>query len=268
MRLVIALAVLFCSARRGNGFACVHDLVTNTRVLERRPLTRPATAPAVVHVGPRAVITRVGPYDVLAPSIEGMPQEWSLGFDPVLARPVWICSTSADAPAVSAARRAVNRPTRLRWLAGRRTAGDAWDAYSAAPGLPLLDACRTPRSWADVRWWLWSLARECETAARESALPRLRLDRVRVVDGGLAHLVDDPSHDTALDSHASGDASTPGDFLSRVAVLALGGGRGRRTKRAHAHETRCRLAPNVSCERSAARPLSMKATSSRRSISS
>ena len=176
MRLVIALAVLFCTARRGNGFAGVHDLATNTRVVERRPLTRPAAGPAVVNAGPRAAIARVGPYDVLAPSIDGMPPEWSLGFDPVLARPVWICSASADAPAVSAARRAVNRPARLRWLGGRRTAGDAWDAYSAAPGRPLLDACRTPRSWADVRWWLWSLAQECQTGTRESTLPRLRLD--------------------------------------------------------------------------------------------
>ena len=135
VRLAVSLAALFCTARRGNGFAGVHDLVTNTRVVERRPLTRPATAPAVVNAVPRAAIARVGPYDVLAPSIDGMPPEWSLGFDPVLARPVWICFASADAPAVSAARRAVNRPTRLRWLAGRRTAGDAWDAYSAAPGL-------------------------------------------------------------------------------------------------------------------------------------
>ena len=226
VRLVLALAVLFCTARRGNGFACAHDLVTRTRVVERRPQTRPATAPAVVSAGTRPAIARVGPYDVLAPSIDGMPPEWSLGFDPVLARPVWICSTSADAPAVSAARRAVNRPARLRWLAGRRTAGEAWDVYSAAPGLPLLDACRTPLAWGDLRWWLWSLAQECQTAMRESTLPRLRVDRVRVVEGGLAHLVDDPSHDPAPDLRDAGEASTPGDFLSRVAALVLGRGRG------------------------------------------
>jgi eukaryotic-like serine/threonine-protein kinase len=224
-RVVLGLAALFCTARRGNGFAGVHDLVTNTRVLERRPLARPATAPAVVNAGAHAAIGRVGPFEILAPSIDNMPPQWSLGFDPVLSRPVWICSASADAPAVSAARRAVNRPTRLRWLAGRRTDGDAWDAYSAPPGRPLLEACRSSRSWADTRWWLWSLAQECLAATRDSTLPRLRLDRVRVVDGGLAHLVDDPSHDTALDAHDPDEASTPGDFLSRVAALALGRGR-------------------------------------------
>jgi len=220
VRLAIAFAVLFCTARRRNGFAGVHDLVTDTRVVERRPLARPA-APVDVQGVPRAAIARVGPYDVLASSIDGMPPEWSLGFDPVLARRVWICSASADAPAVSAARRAVNRPTRLRWLAGRRTAGDAWDAFSAAPGLPLLAACRTPRAWADVRWWLWSLAQECVTAARDATLPRLRLDRVLVVDGGLATLVDDPSRDATPEAPDARDASTPRDFLSRVAALAL-----------------------------------------------
>ena len=127
----------------------------------------------------------MGPYDVVAPSIDGMPPGWSLGFDPVLTRPVWIRSASGDAPAVSPARRAVNRPTRLRWLAGRRAATEAWDAYSAAPGLPLLDACRTPRPWAEVRWWLLSLAQECLTARRESTLPPLRLERVRVASGGI-----------------------------------------------------------------------------------
>ena len=147
---------------------------------------------------------------------------WSLGFDPVLTRPVWIRSAAADAPAVNPARRAVNRPTRLRWLAGRRAATDAWDAYSAPPGLPLLEACRTPRPWAEVRWWLLSLAQECLTARRESSLPQLCLERVRVVAGGSACLVDDPPYDAARVSQDAGAAWTTGRFLSQVAAVAMG----------------------------------------------
>jgi uncharacterized RDD family membrane protein YckC len=221
VRLALALAALFWTARRSNRFAGVHDLVTGTRVVEGG-VARFAAPPAVVPAEPGSPIARVGPFDVLAPSIDGMPFGWSLGFDPILTRPVWIRSAAADAPAVSPARRAVNRPTRLRWLAGRRAASEAWDAYSAPPGLPLLEACRTPRPWAEVRWWLLSLAQECLTARRESSLPDLSLDRVRVVAGGSACLVDDPPHDAARVSQDAGATWTTGRFLSQVAAVALG----------------------------------------------
>ena len=197
VRLGLAFTMLFCTARRGNRFAGIHDLVTGTRVVESASANRLVTAPAVVTVGAPSRIARVGPYDVVAPSVDGMPPGWSLGVDPVLTRPVWIRSATGDVPDVSPARRALNRPTRLRWLAGRRDGTDAWDAYSGMPGLPLLETCRTPRPWAEVRWWLLSLAQECLAASRESTLPPRRLERVRVVAGGLAYLVDDPPHDAA-----------------------------------------------------------------------
>jgi len=87
VRLTLSLIVLFCTARSGNGFAGVHDLVTRTRVVERRSVVRPAVAPAVVDA-PQPPIARVGPYDVLTPSIDGMQPEWRFGFDPILSRPV------------------------------------------------------------------------------------------------------------------------------------------------------------------------------------
>ena len=40
-------------------------------------------------------------------------------------------------PPVSPARRAIDRATRLRWLAGRRDERQAWDAFESVDGVPL-----------------------------------------------------------------------------------------------------------------------------------
>jgi hypothetical protein len=98
----------------------------------------------------------------------------------------------------------------LRWLAGRREAREAWDAFEAVPGVPLGQACARSRSWADVRWWLLDLARECGAQTPEDR-PPLHANRVWILDDGGAKLVDDPAVDR------NGGSPSPGS----CAVLLL-----------------------------------------------
>src|SRR4029450_5093207 len=78
---LLPLALVFSTARRGNGFAALHDLLTGTRVVERRvQRARPERQP---HERPRTreVIGRAGPYDVLAGPVRGLGDGWRWGFD-------------------------------------------------------------------------------------------------------------------------------------------------------------------------------------------
>jgi eukaryotic-like serine/threonine-protein kinase len=193
--MAMTLGTLFAAARRRNGYAGLHDLATGIRVVERRASTtheESATAPASALVTARAVGQR-GPFAVLDGTIDGRP-DWRPGLDTRLRRPVWIRDVPIGTPPVSAARVALARPTRLRWLAGRRTAQEAWDVYEGVAGLPIGQACRSPRSWSDARRWLADLAHEL-AAQQPADQPPLDLDRVWILDSGRAKLLDDPTAD-------------------------------------------------------------------------
>src|SRR5208282_4643188 len=62
----VVLALLFCTARRRNGFAAVQDLISKTRVISRAALQRRPVL-AVIETPPPAVDSRpaIGPYHVL-----------------------------------------------------------------------------------------------------------------------------------------------------------------------------------------------------------
>ena len=149
-------------------------------------------APAL-HVATATVAGHRGSFAVLDGTIEGRP-EWRPGLDERLRRPVWIRDVPAGTPPVAAARIALPRPTRLRWLAGRRTAQEAWDVYEGVAGVPMSQACRSPRSWSEVRQWLADLAREL-AAQQPGDHPPLDPDRVWILDSGRAKLLDDPTAD-------------------------------------------------------------------------
>ena len=192
---LLILITLFAAARRRNGYAALHDLATGVRVVERRVSTgseRPATAPAP-RLAAAAIVGHRGSFAVLDGTIEGRP-EWRPGLDERLRRPVWIRDVPTGTPPVAAARIALPRPTRLRWLAGRRTAQEAWDVYEGVAGVPVSQACRSPRSWSEVRQWLADLAREL-AAQQPGDHPPLDLDRVWILDSGRAKLLDDPTAD-------------------------------------------------------------------------
>ena len=232
----LLLALLFCTARRRNGFAAVHDLATKTRVVSRTALEwRPVLS--AVETPPAAVEGKsmVGPYHVLETLATDAGGQWLLGYDLRLLRRVWIRTVPPGTPPVEARLRSIGRVGRLRWLAGRRTAEENWDAFEGVGGQPLLRLIHDRQSWRRVRFWLYDLAREIAAAEKDGTLPAvLALDRVWITGDGRAKLLDFPAPSLASEDsgHPAGDApaGSPApeagrwrQFLSDVAVAALEG---------------------------------------------
>ena len=214
-------AALFSTARRRNGYAGLHDLATGTRVVVRSlTKARRSEGPALAVTVPHTTLARLGPFEVTAGTVPGLPATWRPGVDERLRRSVWIRQVTPGTPPIEAARLAVSRPTRLRWLAGRRELDEAWDVFEAVPGVPLEQACARPRAWADVRWWLLDLARECASQTPQETAP-LRADRVWVLDSCGAKLVDDPTADRASRA-ARGPEVSCAALLSDVVRTARG----------------------------------------------
>src|SRR5262245_8485493 len=194
-------AALFVTARRRNGWAAVHDLATATRVVVpggvavRRTSTRAeAAVPA-----PAFKKRRRGPFTVTADLGATPDGQLFAAFDPILRRSVWIHALSADSPAITPARRDVNRIGRLHWLAGRRSTEEHWDAFEAPDGAPLLapdrfaDATgRTVTTWPVLKEFLLDLVNELSAAERDGTLPTLALDRLWVRHDGRIVLADFP----------------------------------------------------------------------------
>jgi uncharacterized RDD family membrane protein YckC len=233
----LVVGLLFCSARRRNGFAALHDLATNTRVVSRRALeSRPSltveeVTPAVPQTAPR-----LGPYHVIG-QLEGAPggsstaqadSQWLLGYDLRLLRKVWIRVVAPGTPPVSVGLRNLGRVGRLRWLSGRRSSDENWDAYEALSGKPLVSLIQTVQPWSDVRYWLSDLATELSASEKNGIRPDiLDLDRVWITADGRARLLDFPSPGTTGTYRSSGSApplvATSQQFLNLVANAALQG---------------------------------------------
>ncbi|MBI5383422.1 MAG: protein kinase [Verrucomicrobia bacterium] len=186
------LALLFCTMRRRNGFAGLHELASRTRVIVRptaqaRPKLAVAPALATAPSSP----TKLGPYEILGSLGTTDAGELLLAHDPALRRNLWVHRTAPDAPPVSARRRDLSRATRLRWLNGHRDAASAWDAYEAPDGAPLLKL--PPQHWAAVRFWLHDLAAEYAAGSKHESLPpALELDRVWITTEHRALVLDFP----------------------------------------------------------------------------
>ena len=225
----ILFALWFSTARRKNGFAGIHELMTATRVVSPSSLPhRPAAfslAPEERQRSPTG--RRVGAYDVLeGPDLN--ESDLVIGYDDKLRRNVWIRQAPVGSAAVPSKRRDLGRVTRLRWLAGRRTADEAWDAWEAQEGQPLLNLRTGPVGWHAVRHWLQDLSTELHAGLQDSTLPELELDRVWIMQDGRARLLDwpAPGHEGSGFSASplrAADLDSAQRFLHRVARSALDG---------------------------------------------
>lgn len=215
-------ALLFVTARRRNGFAGLHDLASGTRVIVSSAFeTRPAGSTAPERQTAADLASRIGPYDVIGP-LSGSAAQLVLADDARLMRKLWIRTQPLGTPPVASALRRVGRPGRLRWLNGRRSDDECWDAYEAPSGRPLVDLLDRPRSWREVRFWLCDLAEELQAAAATETLPDvLALDRVWITSDGRAKLLDFPAPSVRS---FSASAATSESFLGEVAHAALTGG--------------------------------------------
>jgi hypothetical protein len=216
--------LLFTSMRRRNGYAAWHDLATGTRVIARR---RDASRTAVIISADQATasgaahpIRRLGPFEVSQSLGSTTAGELFAGFDPVLRRTVWLHVLPPGMAPLTPAWRDLARPARQRWLDGRRTAGEAWDAYEAPDGAPLAVVTRTRQPWRVVRHWLQDLAREIEAAERDGTVPLLSLDRVWITRSSRAMLLDiQPPSGTS--AGAASLTTSPQQFLAAVSTMSL-----------------------------------------------
>jgi hypothetical protein len=213
--LAVGVVLLFSTARSRNGYAGLHDILSGTRVVTRRPaVVSPATvkvAPATVVApatrapqpvvvqrgGPQAVpeqeaapLRQIGPYDVGASIGATDIGEVFVAADPRLKRQVWVHVVPPDTAPVSALVRGLSRPGRLHWLDGQRGPSElSWDAYDASAGTPLLTIADS-QPWTIARQCLLDLAREIKTGLEDGSLDALHFDRVWVMNDGHAKLLD------------------------------------------------------------------------------
>ena len=109
--------LLFSTARRGNGWTGVHELLSRTRVVQRnvlRPVASAAPKASPADLVPAlSSLRRVGPYAVHTMVGETGGGRLFVGVDPILRRHVWIHEVAPGTPPVDATRRDVSRPGRL-----------------------------------------------------------------------------------------------------------------------------------------------------------
>jgi uncharacterized RDD family membrane protein YckC len=228
---IAGLAVLAASMRRTNGFRGLHELASGTRVVRARR-TRWRRAPRRTSVEPATeqpsfqrsgLPSRVGPYPIQGALRWSDTDRVLAGRDPILGRAVWIHWTECSR-APNAARRDLDRPARLRWLAGGNLDGLAWDAYLAPSGQALTDAVADRRlAWTEVQPLLEQLADELVDATADGTLPpRLGLGQVWL-GGGSRPVLDDVLESGEVVPALEPDRDFALALLADAAVLALEG---------------------------------------------
>jgi hypothetical protein len=236
------MALLFVTARRRNGFAAVQDLLTGTRVISQaagssRPVLSASEAP------PPAVESAlaIGPYHVLLALSETAGEKWFLAYDLKLLRKVWVRVVPPCTQPVPVAWRSLGRVGRLRWLNGKRSPEENWDAFEALNGQPFPELIGKPQPWREVRFWLHDLAAEISAAEKDGTLPELAFDRVWITGDGRAKLLDFPApgpdgqaetRNSKAESNLPPRTQTAQGFLAEVAAVALEGTGGTSAKAA------------------------------------
>ena len=163
-------ALLLVTVRRSNGWMMLQDLLSGTRVLrpqveaaQRRGAAQHREAPVL-----NGTERRIGPYAVTGPA--GPGSDVLAGWDASMQRAVWIVPRDAGTPEVTQARRDLARLTRLRWVAGRRSSGENWDAFEAPAGEALSSRAARGVSWEVMRGWMLDLSGELVSAEADGTL--------------------------------------------------------------------------------------------------
>lgn len=210
---VIFHSIFLITARRRNGYRLLQDVLTGTRVVRvqaasahRRSETRTIAIPTM-----SGDERRIGPYVIIGatPGNANVLQGW----DDSMRRAVWVVPRAVGAAETTPARRSLSRLTRLRWVGGRRSSEEAWDAFEAPVGEPLADRLQRPVSWTAQQDWLEDIGSELLAAEQDATLPAsIRADELWVTP---TDRIVFPESDTASDV-----ASTSAE-LQRTLVAEL-----------------------------------------------
>jgi uncharacterized RDD family membrane protein YckC len=171
-------------------FRGLHDRLSGTHVvLRRRPtaMQAPNGQTRLVPAGAEQLV--VGPYEVLASIGTTDMGELLLGFDPRLRRDVWLHVQQLGEVSRPDVPHDIARSARLRWLSGRRTDRECWDAYEVPTGRSLF-RLESPVPWSAARRILLDLSRELDAATSDHSIGELSLTRVWLTDDNHAKLLD------------------------------------------------------------------------------
>ena len=169
-----ALSVaMFSTARIRNGFAGIHELASDTRVI-CRPSLRPRPSQSATPETFDAVkdAERIGPYHVLQILKQSKTDRLVLAYDTKLLRRVWVRTQKPGSPEIDSTSRNFARTTRLRWLGARRTDTECWDCYEAPSGQTFTKAIDDGLRWEAIVDALRQLARELQISREEASLPK------------------------------------------------------------------------------------------------
>ena len=182
-----AAGVILIPARGREGFSGLHDILTSTKVVRSAVDDSTSQPIAAIERPPVQPVEgdRLGPYEIVATIGETDRGVVLSAWDPQLKRFIWAHVLSVSANTASLAARNMTRPTRLRWLDGQRNPDNAWDAYEAPDGQPLVSVI-SPTAWSAVSTWLSDLAAEFEAGQADGTLGSLSLDRVWITTAGHA----------------------------------------------------------------------------------
>ncbi len=219
----IIVGIFFLTARKRNGLASVFDLISKTRVIRSkvyggRPVSQSEVSDPVTA---SEETPKIGPYHVLDVLGKSEEAEWVVGYDTRLLRKIWIRKVPIGTEPVSSDFRQLGRTGRLRWLAGRRSEEESWDAYEFPGGQSLSRLLKNESlSWSRVRYWLLDLAKEFRIAEEEGNQPEvLSLQRVWITASGRAKLLDFPAPGNSLEESET-TQNSPTELLEEVAALA------------------------------------------------
>jgi len=200
-RAVISVAIysalsglLFLTARRKNGFAGLHDLASNTRVVAMVPARDESVDLSAEEIFIPETKRYIGPYLDLESLRKSADIELILGYDEKLKRKLWIQILPSGAAPLPESRRDVARRGRLRWINGKRTPDNSWDAFEEVEGKPFLHHVSKRNPWPVVRRWLLETVEEIELGLKDGSLPSsLGLDRLWITGMGRVKLLDFPA---------------------------------------------------------------------------
>lgn len=230
---LLMLAIVFCRARLGNGYAGLHDLATGTRVIANHLWQERARVAAAREEWPELHdAPKLGPYHALASFADARVGDVIPAFDLMLRRQVWIRKAAEGSDMLPRAERRRSRAGRIRWINGSRRGGQAWDAYESLSGQPLATMLRKPQPWATVRYWLLDLTREFALASADDSLPeKIGIEHIWITGDGHAKLLDFaapgvPAETIEALGINSGDGPEfeAGTFLRSLTDVSLKGG--------------------------------------------
>jgi hypothetical protein len=159
-------------------------------VRSRAVVARHRSSSAAVRAEPVVAtpITAIGPYEVTG-ALASAPHVLS-GVDAALRRPVWIVRHSIGTAPLDERERQAIRSGTARWIGGRRTEHDAWDAYASTTGVALRERLAHPFEWRELQAWLSDLVDEliARTEDRDATLPT-SIDRILISEEGHAIVV-------------------------------------------------------------------------------